>query len=236
MNAVIEMRAVHAGYGQIDVLHGIDLELSQGTVLAVLGPNGAGKSTTVRTIAGFIRPSSGRILLHGRDVAGAAPDALARAGLCVIPEGRGIFPRLTIDEHLGLVARNHREVAGVRERAYAHFPILGQRRKQLAGTLSGGEQQMLALARAIVGDPAVVVIDELSMGLAPRIVQQLYEHVRSLAESGISLIIIEQFAHDVLGVADHAIVMQGGRVVGTGAPDQVAQNLAELYLATSAGR
>ena len=236
MNAVIEMRAVHAGYGQIDVLHGIDLELSQGTVLAVLGPNGAGKSTTVRTIAGFIRPSSGRILVHGRDVTGAAPDALARAGLCVIPEGRGIFPRLTIDEHLGLVARNRRELAGVRERAYAHFPILGQRRKQLAGTLSGGEQQMLALARAIVGDPAAVVIDELSMGLAPRIVQQLYEHVRSLAESGISLIIIEQFAHDVLGVADHAIVMQGGRVVGTGAPDQVAQNLAELYLATSAGR
>jgi branched-chain amino acid transport system ATP-binding protein len=231
----VEMRGVHAGYGQIDVLHGIDLRLDPGTVLAVLGPNGAGKSTTVRTLAGFVRPTAGRIMVHGRDVTGAAPDALARAGLCVIPEGRGIFPRLTVDEHLALVARNRAELSAVRERAYAHFPRLADRRRQLAGTMSGGEQQMLALARAVAGDPGVVVVDELSMGLAPLIVEQLYEHVRSLAAAGTSLVVVEQFAHDVLGVADHAVVMAHGRVVRTGSPDEVAGDLAELYLATSAG-
>jgi branched-chain amino acid transport system ATP-binding protein len=235
MTPVVEMRGVHAGYGQIDVLHGIDLRLDPGTVLAVLGPNGAGKSTTVRTLAGFVRPTAGRILVHGRDITGAAPDALARAGLCVIPEGRGIFPRLTVDEHLALVARNRAELPAVRDRAYTHFPRLADRRRQLAGTMSGGEQQMLALARAVAGAPAVVVIDELSMGLAPLIVEQLYEHVRSLAAAGTSLIVIEQFAHDVLGVADHAVVMQHGRVVRTGSPGDVAGDLAELYLATSAG-
>ncbi|MBL7495070.1 ABC transporter ATP-binding protein [Frankia sp. CNm7] len=231
MTPVVEMRNVSAGYGQIDVLHGIDLSLSQGTVLAVLGPNGAGKSTTVRALAGLVRPTNGQILLQGRDVTGASPDGLARAGLCVIPEGRGVFPRLTVDEHLRLVARDRAGTAVARERAYAHFPKLAQRRKQLAGTMSGGEQQMLALARAVAGDPAVVVIDELSMGLAPLIVEQLYEQVRSLAAAGISLILIEQFAHDVLGVADHAVVLQHGRIVRSGTPGEVAADLAEFYLA-----
>nr|MDT0664710.1 ABC transporter ATP-binding protein [Micromonospora sp. DSM 115978] len=231
MTPVVEMRDVTAGYGQIDVLHGVDLRLARGTVLAVLGPNGAGKSTTVRALAGLVRPTSGRILLQGRDVTGASPDGLARAGLCVIPEGRGIFPRLTVDEHLRLVARNRAEVAAVRERAYERFPKLAQRRRQLAGTMSGGEQQMLALARAVAGEPAVVVVDELSMGLAPLIVEQLYAHVRGLADAGTSLVVIEQFAHDVLGVADQAVVMQHGRIVRTGTPDDVTDDLAELYLA-----
>jgi len=234
MSAIIEMQNVYAGYGQINVLHGVNLSLAEGTVLGVLGPNGAGKSTTVKTLSGFLRPSEGHIFIKGHEVTGAPPDALARAGICVIPEGRALFPRLTVDEHVQLVARTRRDAGSVRERAYAHFPQLGGRRHQLAGTLSGGEQQMLALARAVAGDPAVVVIDELSMGLAPLIVQHLYEHVRSLAASGLSLIIVEQFAHDVLGVADQAVVMQGGRVIRAGPAEELAENLAELYLATSA--
>lgn len=233
MSAIIEMQNVHAGYGQINVLHGVDLSLAEGTVLGVLGPNGAGKSTTVKTLAGFLKPSEGHIFIEGHDVTGASPDGLARAGLCVIPEGQAVFPRLTVDEHLQLVARTRRDEASVRERGYTHFPQLQDRRDQLAGTLSGGERQMLALARAVAGNPAVVVIDELSMGLAPLLVRHLYEHVRSLAESGISLIIVEQFAHDLLGVADHAIVMQGGRVIREGQPEVLAAHLADLYLATS---
>jgi branched-chain amino acid transport system ATP-binding protein len=233
MSAVIEMRDVHAGYGHVDVLRGLSFALTEGSVTAVLGPTGAGKTTTARTIAGLIQPSGGRVLVCGHDVTGAPPDALARAGLCVIPEGRGIFPRLTVDEHLTLVARHRRELTRVRERVYTHFPVLKERRGQLAGTLSGGEQRMLALARAVTGNPAAVVIDELSLGLARPVVQHLYEYVRSLAATGISVIIIEQLAHDLLEVADHALVMRGGRVIRAGPPESLTPHLTDLFFATS---
>jgi branched-chain amino acid transport system ATP-binding protein len=229
---ILELRGVHAAYGQIDVLHGVDLRLDAGTVLAVLGPNGAGKTTTVRVVAGLMRPTQGRVLMGGHDVTGVGPDALARAGLCVVPEGRGVFPRLTVEEHLRLAVPG-RDGGDGRDRAFTHFPRLAERRTQVAGTLSGGEQQMLALARAVARTPSLLVVDELSMGLAPLVVEHLYGHVRELAAAGVSIVLVEQFAHDVLGVADHVVVMQHGRVVRTGAPGAVSDELADLYLSTN---
>ena len=233
MSPLLELRDVAAAYGRIDVLHGIDLAVGRGQVLALLGPNGAGKTTTVRVIGGLLRPTSGRVLIAGHDVTGASPDGLARAGVCVVPEGRGVFPRLTVEEHLRLVAPSRRDVPRVLEVAFGHFPRLGERRRQAAGTLSGGEQQMLALARAVAQDPPLLVVDELSMGLAPLIVAHLYEHVAALAAGGVAIVVVEQFAHDVLGVADHAVVMQHGRIIRSASPGAIADELADLYLATT---
>ncbi len=230
---ILELEGIHAGYGHIDVLHGLSLDVSQGTVLALLGSNGAGKSTTVRVISGLLKPSRGRVLLAGHEVTGVSAERIAAAGVCVVPEGRGVFPRLSVEEHIKLAAPSRKRAPVALEVAFAQFPQLAARRKQLAGTMSGGEQQMLALARAIVLNPPLLVIDELSMGLAPRIVAQLYEHVRALADRGLTIVVVEQFAHDVLGIADSAVVLQQGNVVRTGRPEEVAGDLAELYLAAS---
>jgi branched-chain amino acid transport system ATP-binding protein len=230
MTPVLELRGVRAGYGIIDVLHGVDLVVNAGTVYALLGPNGAGKSTTLAVASGQVRPSAGTLSLLGRDVTGVRPDRLARAGVCLVPEGRGVFPNLTVLENLRMMTFAGSSFATVQERAFAQFPRLGERRRQLAGTLSGGEQQMLAMARALVTDPALLMLDELSMGLAPIIVADLYERVAELAASGLSILIVEQFATAVLGVADVAAVMLHGRLERVGAPAEIAQELAETYL------
>jgi branched-chain amino acid transport system ATP-binding protein len=232
---VVELRDIHAGYGTIDVLHGVSFAISPGEVFALLGPNGAGKSTTLKVLNGEVQPSSGDVLLCGQSVLGVSVDALARAGLCTIPEGRGVFPNLTVDDNLRMSTYTGAPLADIRERAFTQFPRLAERRKQLAGTLSGGEQQMLALARALVVDPAVLLIDELSMGLAPIIVERLYEIVAEVAESeSIAILIIEQFAHDVLGVATKAGVMLHGRLVTVGSPDEIALTISDAYLASTA--
>jgi branched-chain amino acid transport system ATP-binding protein len=233
MSAILELRDIRAAYGQIEVVHGANLELQRGHVLAVLGPNGAGKTTLVRVMSGLLRPTHGRLVLEGTDVTGVAADSLARAGVCVVQEGRGVFPRLTVEEHLRLAARNRKGAALAIERIEAQFPRLGERLHQPAGTLSGGEQQMLSLARALIWRPPLLIIDELSMGLAPNLVASLYETVRSLAAAGTSIVVVEQFVHDVLGLADHAVVLQQGRVVRSSRPDEVAHELASLYLATT---
>ncbi len=227
---ILELTALRAGYGRIDVLHGIDLALQPGEVFALLGPNGAGKSTTLAVASGQIVPSSGSLFLCGRDVTGVSADALARAGVCLIPEGRGIFPNLTVSENLRMASFSGVPVRQITERAFTQFPRLKERYKQTAGTLSGGEQQMLAMARALATDPAVLLIDELSMGLAPIIVEELYGHVRQIASSGLSILIVEQFAHEILGLADRAAIMLHGRLVHTGAPQQIAVELADAYL------
>ena len=227
---LLEFRAVRAGYGRIDVLHGIDLELQAGEVFALLGPNGAGKSTTLAVASGQIVPSSGSMFICGRDVTGAPADALARAGVCLIPEGRGIFPNLTVAENLRMATYTGVSYKDVTERAYAEFPRLGERHKQTAGTLSGGEQQMLSMARALATQPAVLLIDELSMGLAPIIVEELYGHVRRIAAEGLSILIVEQFAHEILGIADRAGIMLHGRLQHIGEPARIANELADAYL------
>jgi branched-chain amino acid transport system ATP-binding protein len=227
---VLELVSVRAGYGRIDVLHGVDLRLEAGQVYALLGPNGAGKSTTLAVASGQITPGSGSLHVCGRDVTGVTPDALARAGVCLIPEGRGIFPNLTVTENLRMATFTGTHFTDVQDRVFSQFPRLRERRKQTAGTLSGGEQQMLAMGRALATDPAVLLIDELSMGLAPLIVAELYDHVRRIAASGLSIIIVEQFVHEILGVADLAGIMLHGRIVETGTPAQIAEDLTSAYL------
>jgi branched-chain amino acid transport system ATP-binding protein len=227
---VLELAAVRAGYGRIDVLHGIDLELRPGEVFALLGPNGAGKSTTLAVASGQVVPTSGALFLCGRDVTGVPADALARAGVCLIPEGRGIFPNLTVAENLRMATYTGRSYHDVLELAFTQFPRLGERRKQTAGTMSGGEQQMLSMARALATEPAVLLIDELSMGLAPIIVEELYDHVRRIAASGLSILIVEQFAHEIMGLADRAGIMLHGRLLHTGPPASIAGELSDAYL------
>jgi branched-chain amino acid transport system ATP-binding protein len=224
------MHSIRAGYGTIDVLHGVSIALMPGQVYALLGPNGAGKSTTLGVASGQIVPSAGSLFLAGRDVTGAPTDAIARAGVCLIPEGRGIFPNLTVTENLRMATFTGTSFREVMDRACAQFPRLGDRRKQTAGTLSGGEQQMLAMARALATDPAVLLIDELSMGLAPIIVDELYEHVRAIAASGLSILIVEQFVYEILGIADMAGIMLHGRIQQTGPPASLADELATAYL------
>ena len=228
---MLELRDVRAAYGEIEVLDGVSFEVEQGGVFALLGPNGAGKSTTLKTISGHVPPVSGQVLLCGRPVAGADPDAISRAGVCTIPEGRGVFANLSVIENLRMVTYSGTSFSDVCERAFVRFPRLAERRTQLAGTLSGGEQQMLAMARALTTDPELLLLDELSMGLAPIIVQELYDQVRQIAESGTTILIVEQFAHEVMGVADTAAIMLYGRVQRVGPPAEIADELADAYLA-----
>lgn len=227
---VLELRNVRAGYGAIDVLHGLDLTITPGQVHALLGPNGAGKTTTLAACSGQILPSAGQILLCGREVNGVSSDALARSGVCLVPEGRGVFPNLTVTENLRMFTHTGTDFANVRDRAFAQFPRLAERRSQVAGTMSGGEQQMLALSRALATEPALLLLDELSMGLAPLVVQELYAHVADLADTGMSILIVEQFAQTVLGVCDSASIMLHGRITHSGAPDEIAEDLAQAYL------
>ena len=231
----LELKDVRAGYGRIEVLHGVSLSVPAGTVFALLGPNGAGKTTTMAVASGRIRPTAGCVHVAGNHVNTVAPEALARAGVCRIPEGRGVFPNLTVAENLRMwTYASDRSTKEVQERAYARFPRLGERRNQLAGTMSGGEQQMLAMSRALVTEPGVLLLDEISMGLAPKIVAELYDVVGQLAADGISILLVEQFARTALAVADYAAVMTGGRIAMVGQPDDVAGFVNEAYLGGAA--
>ena len=226
---ILELIDVHAAYGRIEVLRGVTLSVPRGAVLALLGANGAGKTTLLRVISGLMAPTAGDIHLGGLHVSGATPDELTRAGVTMVPEGRGVFPNLTVEENLWLSSYSGRKVEQILVEAYARFPRLKERRRQLAGSLSGGEQQMLSLARALASDPALLLLDELSMGLAPLIVESLYDSVAEIAELGVSIVVVEQFAKSALRVADYAAVMHGGRIVATGEPGEVEAILDELY-------
>jgi branched-chain amino acid transport system ATP-binding protein len=227
----VELHGVHAGYAGVEALHGVDLVVPRRSVVALLGPNGAGKTTTLRVISGEVTPEAGCVHLLGRHVNGTGPEILARAGVCTIPEGRGVFRHLTVRENLEMATHARvRDLAEIEAVAYERFPRLADRRGQLAGTLSGGEQQMLALARGLAVDPAVLLLDELSMGLAPKVVRELYELVAQVADDGVAVLVVEQFAHVVLGVADYAVVLQRGRVVAVGQPGDVADELSAAYL------
>jgi branched-chain amino acid transport system ATP-binding protein len=227
---IIGLYGVRAAYEQIEVLHGVDLSVRAGTVFALLGPNGAGKTTTLKVISGLMRPTAGDVVLAGRRVNGARSEDLARRGLCLIPEGHGIFPNLTVRENLLMASHTGRKAADLEAAAFARFPALGERRSQVAGTLSGGQQQMLALARGLACEPAVLLLDELSMGLAPLIVEELYENVARIAKEGITVLVVEQFAKVVLGVADEAAIMAHGRIAMTGPPEELADELSAAYL------
>jgi len=227
---LLELRGVRAAYGSIEVLHGVDLVVPPASVVALLGPNGAGKTTTLSVACGLMSPTAGSVHVAGRDVTGVPPEVLAQKGLTTIPEGRGIFPNLTVRENLQMATLAGVGIKQVEEVAYGRFPRLAERRNQVAGTMSGGEQQMLALARGLAVDPAVLLLDELSMGLAPLVVEELYGIVAQIAKEGTSILVVEQFARTVLGVADIAAIMVHGQVRRVGDPATVEQELSAAYL------
>ncbi len=223
---------IRAAYGRIEVLHGVDLVVPPGSVFALLGPNGAGKSTLLKVINGRMRPSSGQVLVGDVPVGKSPTEKLVKSGLCAIPEGRGIFPNLTVRENLRIwTYRGGITVKDVEERTFATFPRLRERRKQMAGTLSGGEQQMLAISRALVTEPKVLLLDELSMGLAPLIVHELYELVGTLAGQGMTILLVEQFVTTALAVATRAAIMVHGRIEQEGTPREMADAALSVYLA-----
>ena len=227
---LVQLIDIHAAYGTIEVLHGVNLSVPQGSVVALLGPNGAGKSTILKVVSGLLPPTSGEVRLAGRVVNGASADELARIGLCTIPEGRGIFPNLTVRENLWMATMAGVSLAEVEEIAYSRFPRLGERRKQLAGTMSGGEQQMLSMARALSVNPSVLLLDELSMGLAPLVVANLYEIVAQVSQEGVSILVSEQFARTVLGIAQYAAIVLHGSITRVGTPAELEDELSAAYL------
>jgi len=227
---LLEFEGVRAAYEEVEVIHGIDARFDEGVVTAVLGANGAGKSTLLALAAGIMGPSEGEVRFAGQKVRAGSTSSLARRGLCLIPEGRGVFPNLTVRENLWVMTHSGRGRRQVEQSAFERFPRLAERADQPAGTLSGGEQQMLALARAVASSPRLLLLDELSMGLAPLLVDELYKHVATLAAEGITVVVVEQFARTALSVATSAMVMANGRIIQTGAAADVESVLQSAYL------
>jgi branched-chain amino acid transport system ATP-binding protein len=230
---MLRLESIRAGYGGTTVLRGVSLLVPPSSVVALLGPNGAGKTTLLRVASGLLRPSAGQVLLDGRDVSRCAPHQLVELGVCHVPEGRGVFPSLSVRENLILHAKPGTEVESV-ERAVSAFPRLGERISQQAGTMSGGEQQMLALARAYVQNPRFVLLDEVSMGLAPKIVDEIFEFLHTLAANGASLLLVEQYVTRALEAADYVYLLGRGTVTFAGEPGELdADALAEQYIAAA---
>jgi branched-chain amino acid transport system ATP-binding protein len=212
---VLELDGIDAGYGAFRALFGVTFSVPSGGVCALLGPNGAGKTTVARVASGLVRPTNGRLRLRGDEVTGQPAWKLARAGVAHAVEGRSVFASLTVEENLVLAFRRslgRKGVDGALERAYASFPRLGERRSQEAGTLSGGEQRMLSLARVLADPPALLIADELSLGLAPVIVDEVYRTLQAIREAGSSLLIVEQHVHRALDLADVAVLLGKGAV------------------------
>lgn len=226
----LELDGITAGYGDTTVLRDVSLTLPAGKVVALLGPNGAGKTTTLGVASGLLRPRKGRVLLGGDDVTGATPHGLAARGLCHVTESGAIFPGLTVADNLRMFSAKGTET-DAREHAVAAFPRLGERLKQVAGTMSGGEQRMLALARTYTRRPDVVLLDEISLGLAPIIVDEIFSFLGQLARQGTSLLVVEQYVSKVLELADIAYVLVRGRIVFAGEPAELlGSDILEQYL------
>jgi branched-chain amino acid transport system ATP-binding protein len=231
---MLELRGIEAGYGKHTVLRDVSLTIEHGEVVAVLGPNGAGKTTMLRVASGLLRPSAGAVLLKGEDVTRIRPSSRSKRGLCHIPEGRGIYPSLTVRENLVLHSRKGDEASSL-DRARSAFPILGDKLRQPAGQLSGGQQQMLALVRAYLTNPALVLVDEASMGLAPVVVDQIFEFLRQIAASGTALLIVEQYVNRALALADAVYVLNKGAVVFSGKPSEITEDLFAQYMGVGNG-
>jgi len=229
---VLIVENIYAGYGASEVLAGASLEVKAGTLVALIGPNGAGKTTTMRAISGIIKPTKGRVLLDGRPVNGMDASHIARLGLAHVPEGRHVFGQMSVEDNLLLGGYRrlprffgyHARAVSDLERVYSLFPRLKERRGQSAGTLSGGEQQMLAIGRALMAQPKVILMDEPSMGLAPVIVEEVFTTILELKETGIPLLLVEQMAKKALEVADYVYVMERGKVIIEGRPPELQKN------------
>ena len=215
---LLEVSGLRAGYGQINVLHDIELSVGDGEIVVVLGANGAGKTTTMRAISGTI-PRDGTVVFQGKSIAKESPDAIVRAGLAQVPQGRGTFPELTVEDNLriGAYTRRDRDLSGDLDRWYSTFPRLAERRTQRAGSLSGGEQQMLAIARALMSKPRLLLCDEPSLGLAPLITKEVFGIIESLrADQGIAVLLVEQNANLAMHMADRVYLLETGRIVASG--------------------
>jgi len=226
----VRLDHVSAGYGGISALHDVSLTVRRGEVCAVLGPNGAGKSTALKVISGQLQATEGTAHINGQPIAGIPTERLIRGGLCVVPEGRGIFPNLTVTENLKMASFAGTSYSDIISRSFEFFPRLAERPGQLAGKLSGGEQQMVSMARALSVNPSILLVDELSMGLAPKIVEELYAVLGRIAREGLTIIVVEQFAAEVLKVADSAAILINGRITYHGAPEVVNDMISSAYL------
>jgi branched-chain amino acid transport system ATP-binding protein len=224
--AILELRDVHTYYGHIHALQGISIEVERGEIVTLLGANGAGKSTTLKTISGLLRPRTGAVLFEGRDIARNPAHQLVRMGIGHAPEGRRIFGRLTVLENLqmGAFARDQKEIGPDIERVFELFPRLRERIPQLGGTLSGGEQQMLAIGRALMSRPRLLLLDEPSLGLAPILVQQVFSTIKEINAQGTTILLVEQNARQALTIADRGYVLQTGRIVLTGPSAEMLEN------------
>jgi len=226
MSALLELKGVTGGYGQVKVLHGIDITIDEGEVAVVLGANGAGKTTTLRAICGMIG-AQGEITFAGSSIRGKRPEVVARSGIAHVPQGRGTFTELTVDENLRLGAINRKdgEVRADINQWYDNFPRLGERKEQAAGSMSGGEQQMLAIARAMMARPRLLLLDEPSLGLAPLITQDLFKRLGDInRETGLTMLVVEQNANLALDIGHHGYVLEAGRVVVTGTATDLKSN------------
>ena len=233
---ILELKNVHAGYGSIKALKGVSLKVMPGEIVAIIGANGAGKSTTLMTICGIVAAEQGEVWYDGRCINSILPEKLPVMGLCQVPEGRRIFPRLSVEENLILGAFHRSDQAGINkdiQHAYDLFPILGERRKQHGGTLSGGEQQMLAIARALMTQPKVLLLDEPSLGLAPIIIQQIFEIIETInREDGTTILLVEQNANLALQAATRGYVVETGEITLEDSADALLENpkIREAYL------
>ena len=233
--SLLRAEGMTAGYGKMAILHDVTLEVRPGEMVSVIGPNGAGKSTAFKTIVGFLRPTSGRVVFDGQDIAGLRPDQVLVRGLAYVPQGRIVFPQMTVLENLEMGAYIERDAARIRQaldRVCALFPILGERRSQKAGTMSGGEQQMVAIGRALMTTPKLIMLDEPSLGLAPKFVTLIFDKLTEMRRAGFTLMVVEQNAARALAVADRGYVLELGRnrFEGTGAALLADPEVKRLYL------
>ena len=227
---VLSFEKVSAGYGRTEVLHSVTLRVPPATAVALVGPNGAGKTSLLRVGSGALRPTSGSVLLDGKDVSRLDVYARTKLGICDIPEGRGIFPSLTVRENIILQSPRHREEEGIAQ-AVELFPVLGRRLQQIAGSMSGGEQQMLSVVRSYLANPRIVLFDELSLGLAPIIIGQIYDYIARVLERGVAVLIVEQYVNRVLQIADQVYLLDKGGVAISGTAEEVRrQDLFAHYM------
>jgi branched-chain amino acid transport system ATP-binding protein len=224
---VLEIRDLVCGYGGVTALRGISLDVKAGQLVALIGTNGAGKSTTLRAISGLVPPRAGRMLFEGKDITGAKPPRVLGYGIAHCPEGRRVFPHMTVEENLGMGAYLRSDLTNIgadRDRIFSEFPRLAERRRQAAGTLSGGEQQMLAIGRALMSRPRLIMFDEPSLGLAPNIVERTFAIIRGIRDAGTTVLLVEQNAFAALDMCDHAYLIEGGRIVLSGPGRELIEN------------
>jgi branched-chain amino acid transport system ATP-binding protein len=221
---MLELRQIRVSYGRTEVVHGVDISVGRGEVLGVIGPNGAGKSSILRAICGLVRPSAGEAIFDGRALTGMAPEQIARLGLALVPEGRHVFKTLTVAENLRLGARSDGEDAAWMAQTLDRFPILRERAQQRADRLSGGEQQQLAIARALLGRPKLLILDEPSLGLAPKMIDVVFELLQSLRDEGMTMLLAEQNAARTIDFSDRCVVLSTGKIRGQGLRSELQRN------------